>query len=433
MASVRKRQWTHKGATKEAWLVDYVDMAGNRRSGGTFKLKKDADRRCREIENEIEAGVHISASMTKTVAEAADQFLRWYDQRWKIGEITGETVKRVEGGIKMQVIPAFGQLKLTAVTTEIVQVAIAEWATRYSRKTIERGIMCIRSLLSFAVQKRWLKRNALKDDPPRRPKPHGERVAMPDKDAIRAIIRALDNRRRGCSRLTHRNRVALIFLALFGGMRKGEILGLQWENVDFANDVIRVRHSWSRYDGLKGPKTLAGIRDIPMSRPVRYALLQILDYWQVEEHLAGETRTASRWVRNNAIDRSSGACLDKQSLPTGFVICDRGQKPLRPTSITVNYLHPVLREAGLWPEGQKKAPYTFHSLRHVAVSLMIEKGLPAMQLTEVIGHSNVSTTLDIYGHLFPDDALTRRTVDKIADQFATTASAQQQSLTVSEK
>lgn len=424
MAYITKRRWTHKGVTKFAYQVVYNDMSG-KESSKQFPVRKDAERFKRQVENELEAGIHVPAKATKTVAEAAKELILWYRYRWEIREIAGNTYHNMVNRMRANVIPTFGRLKLTEVTTEVVQAAIWDWASRYSRKTISGDINYIKILLDFAVTKKWLKRNIVKDDPPKRPKPKPEdsQVKIPEKHEIKAIIQALaDARAKGKHERTHRNRVAIIFLAMFCGLRNEEICGLQWENVDFEKNEIRVRHAYTRYDRLKGPKSAAGVREVPFQWPVREALLRVLDYWQVEQNIGECAKTLKTFRLYRDLDRSPGANLAE--LPTGHVIRGANGKPLVPQGTTRTYLHPVLRAAGLWPEGQKKPPFRLHTKRHVYASLMIEAGLPVMQLSRVLGHKNVSMTLNVYAHLFKDDTLTRKTADLIAAELCTTTSQQ---------
>ena len=75
MASVKKRRWTHRGETKEAWVLRYTDNDRKRRME-TFKSKKAADERRKVIEQEIDMGIHTAKRETVTVEEALDAWLR---------------------------------------------------------------------------------------------------------------------------------------------------------------------------------------------------------------------------------------------------------------------------------------------------------------------------------------------------------------------
>jgi integrase len=79
----------------------------------------------------------------------------------------------------------------------------------------------------------------------------------------------------------------------------------------------------------------------------------------------------------------------------------------------------VMLDAGITrPDGKRK--YSFHATRHGAASLFIDSQLPAMNLKTVIGHASVSTTYDVYGHMFPDDERTKDAAILIAGQFSAT-------------
>ena len=75
--------------------------------------------------------------------------------------------------------------------------------------------------------------------------------------------------------LTFLNRRVCVYLGAHGGMRPGEWFGLQWEDLDFANNEIRVAHAFNQFDGLKGPKSEAGKRAIgtdPRTSMLRYRI-----------------------------------------------------------------------------------------------------------------------------------------------------------------
>ena len=175
-------------------------------------------------------------------------------------------------------------------------------------------------------------------------------------------------------------------LALFTTMRKGEIVALRWENVDLVRNVIRVRHSFSRIDGFKAPKSRAGVRDIAMAEPVR----RVLEF----------------------LHEASGRPA------AGFVLHPDGE-PERAISIGGIWMctwAPLMKAAGLLSEDDKMA-FTFHQMRHAAVSLLIEQGLDPMLIKQLAGHSSIKMTMDVYGYLFPEDGRTRAAMTGVAAQF----------------
>ncbi|MCJ8053904.1 site-specific integrase [Shinella curvata] len=412
MASVRKRVWTHKGVERTAWVVDYTDQSGKRRML-TEKSKKDADRARIRIEADIEAGVHTHKSESVTVAKAVEEFLGNCERRRKVGDrMTGQTLASYRYVLENHVVASIGALRLCNLEAHHVQAVIDEKIGDFSQTTVRKIHDVLHLLLAYAVKKKWAKRNILRDDPVSLPRGGKRRVYVPSKAELKTLISAaldLENEQA----LTWVNRLVFVCLGAFGGLRKGEIAGLQWSDVDFDKEVIHIRHSQSYHDGLKEPKTQAGVRDVPMSAPIRFALLEVIRYWQ--------TQNAERWNRDYHDITLRKAKLrsflrkdeepDLENLPSGHVLVTKIGKP-----ITVNqnkmFWTPLMKKAGLMV-GDRPL-FSPHALRHAAASLFIENGLPAINLKTVMGHSSVTITYDVYGHLFPEDDRLRQASAAIA-------------------
>lgn len=147
-------------------------------------------------------------------------------------------------------------------------------------------------------------------------------------------------------------------IALYTGMRKGEILALQWKDIDFDRNIISVTKSVA-FDNntpfIKEPKTEAGKRTVPLLTPLRDLLLQ-------------------------QQDRD----------PDHFLISRDGTKPLS--------LH---QYGDLWKEYQQRTGIkcTSHQLRHSFASIGFEAGIPVKTMQGLLGHRQYSTTMDIYTDL----------------------------------
>ena len=170
------------------------------------------------------------------------------------------------------------------------------------------------------------------------------------------------------------HRLAALFrVALTMGLRQGEVLGLRWTDVDLDARTLRVARVLQYVDGqttFKEPKTAKSRRTLRLPASVAEAL---------REHR-----------RHQLVER---AAVDTRWTDSGLVFVSTVGTPLNPRN--------VLR---IWHGRQDRAGVTrgpFHASRHTAISLLIAEGLQMKVIQEVAGHSLLSTTADIYGHLFP--------------------------------
>jgi integrase len=147
--------------------------------------------------------------------------------------------------------------------------------------------------------------------------------------------------------------------ALYGGLRRGELQGLRWEDVDLAKGVIRVERSWDVREGEIDPKSRAGRRTVPIAAALR-------DYLVTHKQ---QTRRGGL-----VFGRPDGKNFDAPTVDA--------------------------RAKGAWRKAEL-APITLHEARHTFASLMIAAGVNAKALATYMGHASVTITYDRYGHLMP--------------------------------
>jgi len=173
----------------------------------------------------------------------------------------------------------------------------------------------------------------------------------------------------------HRHRWEALFrLDIVTGMREMEILGLQWNDLDWLRQTVRVERQLVRPDktGVKflGPKTRSGKRLIDLDDITIQILRSHYERQQSERLAAGE-----KWEEYGLIFPSSNGT------------------PIFPRNLQREF-HKLLENAGL-------PRVRFHDLRHTAASLMLNHGVPAIVVSKRLGHARVSITEDTYGHLIP--------------------------------
>lgn len=174
-------------------------------------------------------------------------------------------------------------------------------------------------------------------------------------------------------------------LAAYFGLRRGEICGLTWEDVDFDNDIIFVRRTRTSAGAEiveKDTKTRSSTRKLAVPKTTKYLLKMEYQYQQ-------EMR---RELGDDYID-------------TDYVVVMAGGKPYRP-----NYLSQLFGE---FLEKHELPKIVLHELRHTFASLSNEAGIPDFNVGKAMGHSTPSTTKKIYTHLF--DPVHTTAINKVAE------------------
>lgn len=426
MASVRKRKWTHDGVEKEAWVVSYTDQGGKRRIK-TFDKKKDADKHRTVVEVEIEKGVHTPDAETLTIRRAYEAVDRDLDRRAQDGDLSRSHLRSFRSVMKVAVLPELGAIKLNELKVEDVRTIIDRAKVTHSAHHVHRIYKSIQALVDFAASPKrgWVKRNCLREERIKLP-PKEKRVAVPSKADLESLLAQTDVLTHGEHLQTFVQRKLMVVLGLFGGLRPGEVSGLQWSDVDVGANVLRIRHSFTnKLDGLRSPKTSAGVRAVPITPPIRKALDDAARVFFARKLARSQVTLSGRRCNHRSFTARAISPRERQyffemAAPVSPWECEGFVMGLPVDAATRAELWPlVMKRARLWDDCAKKPKFTPHALRHAAASLWIENGMPEMNLTTLIGHRSIKTTYDVYGHLFPED---RRTFD-ITEQVAAMLSA----------
>ena len=172
---------------------------------------------------------------------------------------------------------------------------------------------------------------------------------------------------------------ALFKLALATGMRRGELMGLKWQDIDFNKGVLQVRRILSRiptklpgkgYEEAE-PKTQKSKRSIIIA-PIALEALKQHRLRQLEAKL----KAGSLWQEHD------------------YVFCTSVGTHLNPSKDILDQLKLLLKKAGL-PD------IRFHDLRHSTATLLLSVGVHPKVVQEILGHSQISMTLDVYSHVLP--------------------------------
>jgi integrase len=241
----------------------------------------------------------------------------------------------------------FGSIRLSDLSVDDIQ----EYADRLlasgaQPSTIRNAVMPVRVIC------RWRRREVAVNPTIglSLPAVRSGRVRIASPAEAEMLIQALPTRDR-----------ALWATAMYAGLRRGELMGLRWRDVDLANGLIQVAQAWDPKEGqMVNPKSEAGARRVPISGVLRRYLTPL----------------------------ASAAFVNPEALVFGA-----GRHPFCASSVAE-------RARRSWrPLGLE--PICLHECRHTFASLMIAAGVNAKALSTFMGHANISITLDRYGHLMP--------------------------------
>lgn len=388
MASVRKRDPKDPNSP---WVVEYTDAGGKRRRATPKSgLKKDADALRRKVESELEQGFHVAKSQTCTFAEAIELWLDRCERRVKAEDrLRPRTLRNYRSTVKHHIRPQLGPKLVRDLTFRALQDWIDQLA--YDRKrprkfaTLTNAAMIVGSVLNDARLRGLVGRNVLDGDELRIPGRDATPRAIPSKDELRRCLTRSGTVVQGGFALWQR---PCLFTAIYAGLRQGELRALRWRDVDLDAGVIRVRAAADDRGRVDRPKTMAGFRDVPIA--------PVLDH------------TLRDWRETTAFGKDED-----------LVFVTREGRMVVPTSMNQSWArlqHRVLEGKAL-STNTVKGRYRFHDLRHVAASLFIEIGLPPKRIQTIMGHSSITMTFDLYGHLFEDADVVRAAMARLGSDL----------------
>lgn len=392
--SVRKREWTtSKGEAKQAWVVDYVDQHGKRRLK-TFKRKKEADVFESTTHIEVREGTHVADSATVDVASAGAEWLK----SCEAAGLERSTLDQYRQHLRLHIVPLIGRMLLSKLSVPAVRAFEDRLRTKGRSPTMVKIVLgSLGALLADAQERNLVVRNAVREI--RRGRRRGRDrhaegrrkgrlrvgVDIPTTDEVKRILGQAKGQWR-----------PFIVTAIFTGLRASELRGLRWSDVDLDARELHVRQRADRFNKIGAPKTEAGHRSVPLPPMV----VNTLREWKLacpkgKLDLVFPNGNGNIEYHSNIITR-------------GFI----------PTLVAAGVTAPTLNAAGEAVTDDDGvvvlgAKYTgLHALRHFYASWCINRRadggleLPPKMVQERLGHSSITMTMDVYGHLFPrvDDA-----------------------------
>ena len=319
------------------------------------KTQEELDDKVMEIRILTRSGVDVCSE--ETFGHFAQM---WYDI-YKKPYLREKSLEMIRYILNQHILPVLGDYRLQDVTPMQIQAIMAGLAKK-SASLQSKVLINLRSIFKVAQENGLVVRSPVSSMLKPGGKKTQEKAALTPQESEKLLTRV-------------RNRRAKTFLmiALNTGLRRGEILGLRWTDVDFEKKIIRVRRNavllrsgTTISDELK---TSAGRRDVPLTAAL-------------EAHLAAE----------------------KERSHSQYILAMQNHQPLTQSSYK-----------SMWRLIERELPekrVTAHILRHTYITRLFEAGLDIKEIQYLAGHSSVDMTLRVYTH-YDRASREQKTIDKV--------------------
>jgi integrase len=351
--SVRKRTWTTKnGETKEAWIVDCIDKDGIRHIK-TFTTKGEADDHAAKTRLNVKRGMHTAPSKSITVAEARDKWIKRVEADGK----ERSTLDQYRQHTELHIVPRLGNVRL-ATLEDKVEGFREDLLANLSRPLARKVMVSFRQMLKSNKYGHVGADVSIKSDKRDKRRLEVGRDIPTIGEIKRMVTAATDTRAR-----------VLLLLAAFTGLRASELRGLRWSDVDLKRGELHVRQRADKYRQIGDPKSEGSWRTVPLD-------------------LATVGDALKQWK------------LKCGNFDSDLVFPDSKGQPMHHRLFLLP-LRSIMDDAGIRNE------YGLHSFRHFFASWCINpkedggRHLPPKSVQALLGHSSITMTLDVYGHLFP--------------------------------
>lgn len=314
-----------------------------------FDRQKDAITWKNEMLGLINKGLTVSGTNTKFEVFITE----WMALQERI--LRRKSVMQYQGVVDKYLIPTLGKMSMGSIKPAHIDKALSkmsemgatQWTLVVCHKVLSKA-------MRYAADSDFVPYNPVsKVRPPKQPEYD---IEIMTEDEMSRFMAAASGHRLG----------AYFYIAVVTGMRLMELSGLTWDDIDWENKVIKVRHQLDRFGKFVPVKTKSSKRSIDITEQDIQVLLQ---------HEARQREELAFYKTENELN---------------LVFTSQFGKVLSSTSASREYKR-VLETAGV-------RHYKFHSLRHYSITYLLMNGTPVLTVCQRAGHSNASITLRIYGH-----------------------------------
>lgn len=360
--AIKKRYHTNKKGQKIAsWGYDFYDIFGKRHQKSGFKTKPDAEKAQSEDMQNSNAGANSSKNVNIKFKDIVEKFIALYVEI----NLKPSTIRSYHDHYRLHIKDFFLDIKLVEINTMILLRFIkTKKKEGLSNKTINNILTTIGTIFNWAIENGYTNYNPAQ----RVKKLKVENLEMNflTSSEITAVLEY--------AQMNYPDFYPLLLTAIYSGMRRGEILALTWDCVNFKECKIKVRKTLYKGQFLT-PKTKNSIRDIRVPQKI----IEVLKLHKSMQEFEN---------------------------PLNLVFSQENGKPIDADNMVKRRFNKVLKGANV-------TQIRFHDLRHTYASLLLAKDMNIKYIQKQMGHANFEITMNTYAHLMPEVYISSE--DKIND------------------
>lgn len=357
-----------------------ISLEGGKRKTFYGKTRKEVQEQLKIALREQQQGLLLAGPQ-----QTIELFLtQWLENRK--GAVRIRTYERYEELVRLHILPVLGRHQLQKLTPQHIQAFYTKKLNEgLSPTTVNVLHSLLHKALDDAVRLGAVGRNA------------SDAVSAPSRAHYEIQPFSMEQAQQFLVATRGHSMEALFVLAITTGMRRGEILALKWQDINFSQNMLQIRRIFTRQPGNRyieaKPKTEKSRRSILLA-PIVVTLLKQHRTRQLEAKL----KAGAEWQERD------------------LVFCTSLGTPLNPNKV-VDRFKTLLKRAEL-PE------IRFHDLRHSAATILLSMEVHPKVVQELLGHNQISMTMDIYSHVLPtmqkdavnklNNALQEKTLDDAA-------------------
>jgi integrase len=365
---VRVERGIYRNPTNGSYEIQYTDSSGRVR----WQVVNGALQDARFTRAEIQARLGRGDLITRGDRKLADIGEEWLAVQH---HLRPRTRQLYETALRRHINPRLGNKRIGDITVDRVAAFLVDLQEAGLAGSTIRNVMTpLGRILSYAARRGLISENPINRlERGERPRIGRREMRVLDRDEINALLQA-----------AVRSYRPILATALFTGLRQGELLGLTWADIDFADEAVHVRCQLDRSGERTAPKTPQAYRQVILMP----SLARLLREHKVASPYSG---------------------------PEDPVFATLTGAPMHYRNVSRRGFAAAVVKSGLDQPGQPRL--RFHDLRHTFASLMIAQGLNIVYVSRQLGHSTPSFTLNVYSHLFDRAEHSRRASDALEAGF----------------